>query len=177
MGGAIWKIDVITGEASVALEDPSMAPKTSKGVNGLKVFHAPDDQGTYVYYSNTDYSLLARIPVDPITAFPLGSADIIAGDLGGADDFALLDGGGVLLTTGGNNAVVHVGLDGRVETVAGNQNSLELVSANSCQFGAKREDGLSTLYVTTAGGHEGRVNGTLSAAGSVVAVEIGERYW
>lgn len=176
LGGAIWKIDVVTGEAIIVLEDPSMAPKASNGVNGIKVFHAPDNQGTYIYYSNTDQSLLARILVDPTTACPLAGADILAGDLGEADDFALLDDGGVLLATGGNNTVVHVGLDGSVEAVAGSQNSLELVSATSCQFGMKREDGQGTLYVTTAGGEEGLVNGTLFAAGSVVAVEIGEGY-
>lgn len=182
--GAIWKIDITTGDATIVLQDPSMAPISNNGANGVKVLRTgPNDHyhynTTYVYYTSTDRGLLGRIPVDPITALPSATfggdagAEIIATGLGEADDFALLDDGGVVLATGSNNTVVRVGLDGSVRTVAGSQDSLELASATACQFGARNVKGTGrTLYVTTAGGEEGSVNGTC-AAGSVVAIELG----
>lgn len=165
--GAVWMIDTATGDASVVLQDASMASDGGVGVNGVKVARSGDEQ-TWIYYTSTEQSLLARIPVDPVTAAPRGAAEIIATYLGEADDFALLGDGGVVLATGSNNTVVRVGLDGDVVTVAGSVGSLELASATSCQFGSDEK----TLYVTTAGGAEGAVNQTLEGPGSVVAIEF-----
>lgn len=191
--GAIWKIDVITGDATIVLQDPSMTPIDNNGANGVKILrpgpdhqdqhpqhhHQQQQQKTYVYYTSTDRGMLARIPVDPTTALPTApssgdaGAEIIATGLGEADDFALLEDGGVVLATGRNNTVVRIGLDGSVRTIAGSQDSLELASATACQFGARSANGTGrTLYVTTAGGEEGSVNGTY-AAGSVVVVQLG----
>lgn len=177
--GAIWAVDLGSGSASVALHDhATMAPVTANGVNGIKVLRggAGDDGSAYVYYTSTDLGLVARVPVDPAGAVPRprGEVEVLARGLGEVDDFALLgSGGGVLVATGWNNSVVHVGLDGRVETVAGGPDSLQLASTTACQFGgaARSGEGGRTLYVTTAGGSEGPVDG-LTTAGSVVAVDL-----
>lgn len=175
--GAIWQIDTTSGAASIVLQDPTtMAPVTANGVNGVKVYRTREGERaeTYIYYSSTDRGLLARILVDPITGVAANvnaSVEILATDLGEADDFALLKDGGVIVATGSNNSVVKVGLDGSVQTLAGSLGSLELASATSCQFGKDEQ----VLYVTTAGGTEGPVNGTLETSGSIVAVRLGRR--
>lgn len=191
--GAIYKIDVTTGEASILLQDPTMSTNSSTaGINGVKVLR-PAELGhtggpttstttttTYIYYTNTDQALVARIPVDPQTAELLSTAsttstavEVLASGnklLGGPDDFALLADGGVMVATGAANTVVRVGLDGSVTSVAGSEGDLELASSTACRFG---QDG-RVLYVTTAGGAEGLVNGTAYGPGSVVAVTFGE---
>lgn len=179
--GAIYKIDTSTGEASIVLQDSkTMATNSSSaGVNGVKVLWPRSDGETtpsqvYVYYTNTNQALVARVPVNVETGTALGVVEILTQGnelLGQPDDFALLDDGSVIVATGAANTLVHVGLDGAVMTLAGSQGSLELASSTACQLGP---DG-RVLYVTTAGGAEGAVNGTLYGPGKVVAVGLGQK--
>lgn len=155
--GAIWAIDLTTKFASRIFTDPTMARISENGVNGVKVLRSSKE--TYVYYTSTDQSLLARISVDPVTASALGPADVLACDIGAVDDFALLSDGSAVIATGTNNTVVHVGLDGIVKTVAGSADSQEVASGTACQFGAN-----GVLYITTGGS---------AAAGRVAAVDLG----
>lgn len=149
--GNIWEIDLTTNSSKPALTDPTMARIDNNGVNGVKVFRSSKG-GTFVYYTATDQSLLARIPVDPVTARSLGPAEVIASDIGAVDDFAVLSDGSAVIATGSNDTLVHVSLDGRVETV------VEVASGTACQVGANR-----MLYVTTGGS---------TAAGSVGVVDL-----
>ncbi|KAJ4408403.1 hypothetical protein N0V82_009723 [Gnomoniopsis sp. IMI 355080] len=155
--GTIWEINLNTKSSSRALADPTMARIDDNGVNGVKVLRSSKE--VYVYYTSTDQSLLARIPVDPLMARALGPADIIAFDIGAVDDFALLPDGSAVIATGSNNTIVHVSLSGNVETVAGSPESQEVASGTACQFG---EDGV--LYVTTGGSE---------TAGKVAAADLG----
>lgn len=149
--GNIWEIDLTTNSSRIALTDPTMARIDNNGVNGVKVLRSSKG-GTFVYYTSTDQSLLARIPIDPVTARSVGPAEVIARDIGAVDDFALLSDGSAVITTGANDTLVHVSLDGGIETVA------EVASGTACQFGAN-----GMLYVTTGGS---------AAAGSVVVVDM-----
>lgn len=155
--GNIWEIDLITNSSAILLADTTMARIDNNGVNGVKVFRSSED--ALVYYTSTDQSLLARIPVDPVTARAQGPVDVIASDIGAVDDFALLPDGSALIATGSNNTVVHVGLGGSVRIVAGAAKSQEVASGTACQVG---RDGV--LYITTGGSE---------AAGSVVAIDLG----
>lgn len=190
---AIYKIDISTGTASILIQDPDTMGTdfTSAGINGVKVLHPPnsrcddgydneddddtsEDAKTYIYYTNTNKALVARIAVDPGTGVPLSNTTapeiLTSGNalLGAPDDFALLNDGSLFVATGSTNTVVHVSLDGNVTTIAGSQGDLQLASSTACQLGW---DG-KVLYVTTASGEEGAVNGTLYGPGSVVAVEL-----
>lgn len=161
--GNIWAIDLITHSAAPALQDPSMAPTSSNGVNGVKVLRAPKDTA-YVYYTSTDQALLARLPVDPVTIRTQGPAHIIARDLGAVDDFELSGAdGSAVVATGGGNAIVRARLDGRVETVVESAVSQGVANATACRFGK----GGGVLYVTTGGS---------AAAGRVVAVDSGDMW-
>lgn len=127
-----------------------MACVYDHGVNGVKVFRSREE--TYIYYTSTDTALLARVPVDPVTAFAIGPVEVVARDLDAVDDFALLSDGSAIIATGANAVIMHVGLNGNVTIVA------ELAYSTSCQFGRSGE-----LYVATGGS---------AAAASVFAVDL-----
>ena len=148
--GNIWNINLTNGDAAVVLNDPTMAAITRNGVNGVKVHRSCG--GVYVYYTSTDASLFARIPVDPITAQAVGAVQVLARDVGAVDDFALRTDGSAFISTGVNNTVVRVGTNGSVEIVA------EIASGTACQFGEGGQ-----LYVTTGGS---------AAAGCIFAVDL-----
>lgn len=170
--GVIRIADLTTGEAAVVLEDPTMAPTEATGVNGVHVYRPNGSGETYVYYTSMDQGLLARVPVSRITAArhpSNASVEIIASGFKSPDDFALLPDGTVLLATGKSNTIVHVALDGKVEIVAGSSGSLVLASSTACVLGRGGE-----LYVTTAGGKEAPVNGTLTGPGSIVEIDLWE---
>lgn len=61
--GVIYRLNIKTGNYSVALSDPetmtiSEDAKITVGVNGIKILNA------YVYYTNTARQAFSRIPVD-----------------------------------------------------------------------------------------------------------------
>lgn len=155
--GTIWEINLSTKTSVRALTDPTMARVDDNGVNGVKILRSSKE--AYVYYTSTDQSLLARIPVDAVTARASGPAEVIASDIGAVDDFALLPDGSAVIATGSDNTIVHVSLSGSVETVAGSAESQEVSSGTACQFGEDR-----VLYITTGGS---------AAAGRVVAADLG----
>lgn len=210
--GAIYRIDVTTGQVSMWLQDfETMGTRgsSSAGINGIKVFRPPspspspsssscgeteqerdkkdddddDDQDEtllYIYYTNTDRALVARIPIttttthsttiyDPSAVSPqiIATNDTLPSGVA-PDDLAVLDDGSILVATGTANAVVHVSLSGIVFTLAGSKGDLALASSTACQLS---KDG-KVVYVTTAGGEEGAVSGTVYGPGSVVAVEL-----
>lgn len=149
--GNIWEIDLTTNSSKPALTDPTMARINNNGVNGVKVLRSSKG-GTFVYYTSTDQSLIARIPVDSVTADSPGPVEVISRGIGAVDDFALLSDGSAVIATGANDTIVHVSLDGGLEPIA------EVASGTACQFGAN-----GILYVTTGGS---------AAAGSLVAVDL-----
>ncbi|KAF3766057.1 hypothetical protein M406DRAFT_256349 [Cryphonectria parasitica EP155] len=182
--GAIWKVDLTSQTpASIVLQDPTMAPLANAtnvlGTNGVKVYRprlddpssssSSADNKTYVYYTSTNQGLLARIPVDPATTIAAGPVHILAGGFSNPDDFAVLDDGSAVLATGPQNTVVHVALDGTVTTLAGSADELVLASSTSCTRG--RDGG--KVFVTTAGGFEAKVNGSVVGPGSVAGFDLG----
>lgn len=172
---------------------------SSAGINGIKVFRPlspspsifsskeeeeqdkedkeddDQDETMYIYYTNTDGALVARVPItsgtieDPSTVQPeiIATNDTLPGGAA-PDDFAMLDDGSVIVATGEANMVVHVSLNGTLTTLTGNKGDLELASSTACQLS---KDG-KVVYVTMAGGEEGAVNGTVYGSGSVAPVEL-----
>ncbi|PYH90712.1 hypothetical protein BO71DRAFT_452592 [Aspergillus ellipticus CBS 707.79] len=143
--GVIWRINIPSGNYSIALSDPATllsatdSPKPV-GVNGLKV-HCK-----YVYYSSTTCMVLARVPFNKHSA-PSGPVEIIAGGFT-PDDFVLAGNGTAYVATNAQNSLLKVEPSGRVTTVAGNLFTTALAGATSV---ALSRDG-KTLYVSTAGG-------------------------
>ncbi|KAH8424291.1 uncharacterized protein LDX57_002043 [Aspergillus melleus] len=161
--GVIWRLNVRTGEYSVALSFASMVPAAGQpvmvGVNGLKVL------GNYVYYTSTSQEIYARIPTDN-NATAVGSAEIITSGFT-FDGFALMADGTAYLTTNPQNEVIKVSSEGRVRLLAGNQFMLAVGGPTAAALDKER----SVLYVATSGAQFAPVMGRMEPA-KIVAIDL-----
>ncbi|KAI9041419.1 uncharacterized protein KD926_006815 [Aspergillus affinis] len=161
--GAIWRLNVRTGEHSVALSHASMGPATGQpvtvGVNGLKVL------GNYVYYTSTSQEVYARIPVDD-NATAVGPVEIITSGFY-FDGLALMADGTAYLTTNPQNEVIEVSPEGRVRLFAGNQFMLTVGGSTAATIDQER----SILHVATSGAQFAPVMGRMEPA-KIVAISL-----
>ncbi|PLB47690.1 hypothetical protein P170DRAFT_510465 [Aspergillus steynii IBT 23096] len=163
--GVIWRVDIPSGNYSIAMSDPATmkSPRNSPkpvGVNGIKVL------GTHVYYSSSTGMHLARVPFTRHAA-PAGPVEIVAGGFT-PDDFVLASNGTAYVTTNAENGLLKVEPSGRVTLVAGNLFTTELAGATSVAFSRDQK----TLYVATAGGQFQPVLGDIIEPAKIVAVSI-----
>ncbi|KAI9727096.1 MAG: hypothetical protein M1828_007297 [Chrysothrix sp. TS-e1954] len=168
--GAIVTINTKTGgyhqvwkSASLTAKDKASKNSSTLGVNGIKV--AREGPKTYLYFTVTAKSILAKIEINPTTGEPMPGATImtIETTLGekkgvGYDGFAMrIDATADLdfyAADSRGNAIEHIsGRAGGVsqEIVAGNINSTEVAEPSDAAFG-RTECDKDILYVCTAGG-------------------------
>ena len=185
--GAVWSIDVRSGKHNKVVQDPLMSPMQSSspnssqlGINGLKI--RKDSNMTYLYFTNTAKGIIAKLEIDPTSGAPVTAdttADIVATDAGAAkgvgfDDFAFSpDDGDVLYACNSRgNSISKVQLGGNPEQtmVAGNLNSTLVAEPSAAQFGRTKADG-DVLYVVTAGGAGGPINGTTRVGAQLLAID------
>lgn len=163
--GLISKVNIRTGDVSVVSDDAVLRPPsaTGLGINGLKVH---DD---FVYFTTTSTSKFGRIPLHR-DASPAGLVEIIATTQPFLDDFILDRDGTAYATTNANNSVIKIEPDGRVSQVAGSDTSLELAGDTALAW----VDGFKerALYVSTCGGQNAPVNGTIIEPGKVVKLVL-----
>lgn len=165
--GSVYKVDLTSGDLTVALTDELMTPGPNAfipiGINGVKV------RDGYVYFTNSMRTSLNRVPVDE-HATATGPVEIVASGFPN-DDFAFdADGTAYIVTHPQNTLVKVVAGSSEAVTVAGKQDSLEIGGGTACAFGRKEED-KGILYVVTAGALAMPVNGEVEPA-KVVAVTI-----
>ncbi|RLM00942.1 hypothetical protein CFD26_100619 [Aspergillus turcosus] len=158
--GWVYKVDVRTGVYDVIVDDPLMkknygaAPQGQIGVNGIKVFRG------YLYWTNTDAGLLARIKINE-DGKPCGASEIIASNLSGPDDFTLDENGAAYIALGTVNelGIVYPGGSNRTVAVGG---------PTAAKFGRQHGDH-HRLYLSTHGGSnilssgKSIYNGTISS--------------
>ena len=107
--GLIWRVDLTNGghsaKATVWLRDNTMSagwdlpqvvlnPKVTipyPGVNGVRFAHKTN----FLYYTGCAQQLFLRVAVDPETLNPVGSPEVIEGDILSADDFCIDEANGV----------------------------------------------------------------------------------
>jgi len=167
--GNVWRFDLQTGVYTVAIEDALMkkvSPAVGEGINGIKLF------GRYLYFVNSYGPFLARVPIHA-NGTKAGKGEIVAYSLDkrSFDDFAIDDDGTAYVATGTGNSVTMITPDGKVKVIAGSLNSTEIASPTSVALGRAPED-RRTLYVTTGGGLEGPINGTVILGAQLVAVDL-----
>lgn len=160
--GAVWKVNIQTGDYAVALNDTSMQPAKGQalplGINGLKLVDG------YVYYSSTTRMEFCRVKVNE-DATAAGDYEVIAsGFLPDNIDVAL--DGTAYIATDPQNSVVRVSPYGQISLVAGGQLSTKMPGPTSCRL---TPDG-KTLYVGTSGGQVAPVLGTFKEPGKVVKI-------
>jgi hypothetical protein len=168
--GAIFLINVKTGEVSTWLKDTKLGKTTDNpmmpGVNGCQL-HKYDGK-LYVYVSNTEARTFMRFPVEDGKA---GAIHLVAENLN-IDDFAFDDSGSVYLTTHVYQSVVKFDLeDGKRTRVAGGPEDRVVAGTTAAAFG-RGEGDKETLYVTTTGGMSLPVGGVVGE-GRVLALKVG----
>lgn len=162
--GAVWKVNVKTGEYAVALNDTTMMPAEGGalplGINGLKLVDG------YVYYSCTTRMQFGRVKVDE-NANPVGPYEIIASGFL-ADGLDVDSDGTAYIATDPQNSVVRITPFGQISLVAGGQLSTELPGATSCRLSRDKK----TLYVGTSGGQVAPVLGTFKEPAKVLKISM-----
>lgn len=172
--GAVWKIDMVTGDSEIVIELPEMKPPAKAainvGINGLKL------RDNFIYWTNAEAFTLFRIQIDLTTGKVAAGAKVQT--LGVTtfllDDFIFDKAGNVYQATGANQIILFPGAaNGRTNikpiTIEGSQNSFNVAGSTSCRFGRTRFDS-EILYVTTGGG----TIGSTTQAGKIVAIDIRE---
>ncbi|KAJ5741182.1 hypothetical protein N7493_001054 [Penicillium malachiteum] len=162
--GVVWKVNIETGDHSVALNDTTLRPAEGQalplGVNGLKVVDG------YVYYSSTTRMEFCRVKVNE-DATPAGDYQVIASGFL-PDNLDVTEDGTAYIATDPQNSIVRVTPYGQIALVAGGQLSTLMPGPTSCRLAA---DG-KTLYVGTSGGQVAPVMGTFMEPGKVVKITL-----
>ena len=142
----IWKMDVSTGNVTVASDDQTM-----QGADGVKV------QNETLYYSSSTHKSVFSIPIDTTTGIvpPFAEATVLANNMT-VDDF-ILDAQGKIYAAGNGANVIWL-IDPAANTTsvfAGTlgANSSSIIGPSALQFGRLPSDS-NSLYVT-AGGYIG----------------------
>ncbi|KAH8704458.1 hypothetical protein GQ44DRAFT_716699 [Phaeosphaeriaceae sp. PMI808] len=176
--GLLFRLDTRTGKSEIIADRPEFKPYPERqnktvgfGINGVRI------RGGYLYFSNSNLVTIFRIPItsDGYVA-QKGKAQVkIYADLSVAttfvDDFAFSDDGTLWAVSNDGNTVVAVSPDGKkIQEVAGSRNQLTTAGGTAGAFGRTKDD-RNVFYVSTAGGLDLPVNGTLTEPGKVVAVD------
>jgi hypothetical protein len=170
--GAIYVLNVHTGEYSILLQEPEMAPPPAGGlgVNGVKVL-ASNGTDVYIYFDNTNQSLFCRIPFSLSSLQQTGPVEILESGYS-ADDFTLDPLGGFAYMADGNtNSINRIPLaGGPVTTVLGGANETIVEGPTSVAVGRGKNEFVK--YITTDGGSLAPIDGTFKEGGRVVALII-----
>jgi hypothetical protein len=163
--GDVVKLNVNTGEYEVVIHDVTMENTPSGlqiAIDGLHV------HGSYLYYTDVNQAIFARIPVSLADATPTGPAQIIVNGTAGDDFVISKDGKKAWLALNGFSQLAEVDIPGRVALVVAE--SSYLASASAVAFGRTSLDSHS-LYVTSSGELDPSSNDT-QIGGIVVRVDL-----
>ena len=154
--GAVWKVNVATGQYSIAVQDPALAPDASKpsgtsiGINGLRT------DATSLYFTNSATNTYGRIPINS-DGTAAGAAVILATASSGIlDDFDRDAQGNAWIATH-HNAMTEVTSGGAQAPILGGSGMF--VEPTSARMGRGAQT--STLYVVSSG--NGTVSGQLAS--------------
>ncbi|KAK9234301.1 hypothetical protein V1525DRAFT_413526 [Lipomyces kononenkoae] len=162
--GAVWRVNIVTGNYEVVLQDPTMEPTPpyNLGINGLHIRHE------YLYYTNSGLQLFVRMPINP-NGTRTGDAEVLVTNHLG-DDFTFDEEGNAYVTQDPGNALYKVTPEGNISTILGGPDSPLIEGDTAAQFGRTPVD-CHVLYITTNGGLVNPVDGP-AAGGKVVAFNI-----
>lgn len=147
--GWVYKVNVLTGAYSIAINDPKMkfppnAP-TNLGVNGLKI------RNSYLYWTNTAVGSLNKILITA-AGTPVGTSSVVTANVPRADDFVFKADGTAFIAQNQEDelSVLLLG-SSKAEVVAGSNTSTILAGVTAGKFGRLASD-CNRLYLTTSGG-------------------------
>lgn len=159
--GAVYKLNVKTGDYKIVLEEPEFDPLPKGlhvGINGIHV------HGDALYFSSLDQGLFARVPISLATGFATGAVEILATNITNGDDFAISPHGTrAWIATNGPNEIVEVDIANKTQRIAANTPFLGSASSIALGYWQSKE----VLYVTgglAVGISTSKTRGHLAAA-------------
>lgn len=159
--GAVWRVNVVTGDHSIAIQDPLFTTCTTAspiGINGLDIF------GGKLYFLNSAQVSYGRVPISD-DGSAAGEVEILARvEVPSAryDDFDMDWEGNAWVATH-PNALTEVTIEGKQRNITGDGNIMEMTQPTSATFGRGSKQREKTLYVTTSG--------SSTAGGQVIAID------
>ena len=152
--GALWRVNVLTGDYSVAIRNPAFnnTSTSPRGINGVHV------KRRSLYFTNSATGSYGRIPITA-NGSVAGPAEILATSPGEYDDFAFGSDGNVWIAT-------HPGSLNEVMRGGGQRNLTSGLVQNptSVKFGRGSLEEENTLYMVTYGEY--------TTGGQLIAVNI-----
>lgn len=147
--GAIWRIDLVTGQHEIAFSSPLLtptgtAPGTHLGINGLRA------AGRHLYFTNSAQKFFGRVAID-WNANKVGNIEIISNSTGDVvyDDIALDLKRKTAWIASHPSYAVRVGLLGGSQSIV--NDTSKLLNPTSAAFGRGSLSQQKTLYVTNGG--------------------------
>ncbi|KAK7958008.1 hypothetical protein PG988_012856 [Apiospora saccharicola] len=174
--GCVYCVNTVTGEYKVAVKVPEMDPVAGAalpfGVNGIKIM------GHYLYWANSDHLTMYRVSMDMKTGAMREGATvetlITLKDTAFLDEFDIDEDGTIWGVTNADNKLIAMRPmapgGASYETVVGSATEMTLAGDTSARFG-KGAGNRRTLYITTGGAGVVPVNGTITEAAKLVAVD------
>ncbi|KAF2017200.1 NHL repeat-containing protein [Aaosphaeria arxii CBS 175.79] len=139
--GAVWRMNVNTGNYSIAIQDETMVPvpgaAAAMGIDGLRYSNG------VLYFTNVFGNRFHKVAVDTSGA-KAGTIDTIWSDTT-ADDLWVTPDGTSYVATGGSNKIQKVTSDGKISTIA------SVSSSTAVTLGRGQAD-RDTLYISTGSG-------------------------
>ncbi|KAJ4353170.1 hypothetical protein N0V95_003599 [Ascochyta clinopodiicola] len=176
--GLLFRLDTKSGKHEIIADKLEMKPNAQRfnttvgfGINGVKI------KDGYLYFSNSNLVNIYRVSITKqgyIAQDGKAAVELYA-DLNPlstfVDDFEIGEDGSLWVTTNGGNMVIAVTPGGRnLKVVAGAKDQLTVAGATGAAFGRTPKD-RHVLYVSTAGGLDAPVNGTVVEPGKIEGID------
>ena len=168
--GAVFRVDVRTGESQIVIQDPAMAPTPVApfGIDGLRI------RGGYLYYTNSDTNSLVRITIHPKgdkAGTAKGKAEVLSTDFELPDDIKVGTEEEVYVAENGGSKVSVFNSKDKVKKVLASKESSGglTIGSTSVRLG-RGEKGKRDLFVTTSGG-EGSTGG-VGSSGKLLRIQL-----
>ena len=160
--GAVWRLNVTTGDYSIAIQDPLLSNWSSPipiGINGIRTFRGS------LYFLNSAQGSYGRVPISS-DGKATGEVEVIARvDVPAVvfDDFDMDWAGNAWIATH-PNVVTQVSVEGIQRNFTGDNggNGIEMSQPTSARFGRGSAQNENILYVVTGGSE--------TAGGQIIAL-------
>ncbi|MCJ1282141.1 hypothetical protein MMC26_001464, partial [Xylographa opegraphella] len=145
--GVIRRLNVITGEHNVALQNPFFAPtgKIPLGINGIRTFDG------HLYFLNSAQGVYGRVPLND-DGSAAGEVQVVARTNLPAiyDDFDLDWEGNAWIATHAN-MLNEITIQGKQRNITADSRNTEMTEPTSAQFGRGSKQAEKTVYMVSAG--------------------------
>lgn len=146
--GAIWKLNIVTGDHSIAIENQLFANTTRSplGINGIASF------GNKLHFLNSAQRIYGRIPIngDGSAAGMVEVLQIAGKEVFSYDDLAMDWEGNAWIATH-TDALTEITVEGKSRNITADEKGVEMTQPTSVVFGRGSKKQEKTVYIVTSG--------------------------